>query len=134
MGIHEQLFYRLRSMRHFFMNTNISVFQSKHLNTVNARYWYFQNVVYHFCIFNIDRDIAKFVQISIYLKISKLSQYLISSSIFTIQKKVKNFIWSSSYSFFLLFFKSLNIRNQRRNLIRLSIPMIIGTPCIWALF
>ena len=36
-------------------------------NIENSWSWDFQNVVYHFCIFKIYGDIAKFVQISIYL-------------------------------------------------------------------
>ena len=48
----------------FFMNTIVPYKTSKIENTWSGD---FQNVVYHFCIFKIDGDIAKFVQISIYL-------------------------------------------------------------------
>ena len=57
MGIQWPLLYSLRYMRHFFMNTFIAV----------LIFWYSWYVVYQGCIFKIDGDIAKFVQVSIYL-------------------------------------------------------------------
>jgi len=69
MVIQWRLLYRLRYMRHFFMNTFIAVFQLKHLlsKAPGLDILIFLICVYQFCIFKIDGDIAKFVQCSIYL-------------------------------------------------------------------
>jgi len=67
MGIQWRLLYCLRSLQHFFMNTILAVYQLKQIISETHWSWDFQNVVYHFCIFKIDGDMANFVQISIYL-------------------------------------------------------------------
>ena len=63
-------------MQNYFMKTIISVFEFKHLISQTPGLDIFKmwsTVVYHFCIFKIDGDIAKFVKISIYLKIKIVS-------------------------------------------------------------
>ena len=105
MGIKWRLLYRLWSMRHFFKNTHHTYCSvpSQTSNIENAWSWDFHRGSTIFVTSNwrryckIDGDIAKLTEIlqNIFNK-SKLSQYLISSSMFKIQERyIETTLWKS---------------------------------------
>ena len=125
MGIQWRLLYRLRSMQHFFMNTSIAVFQLKHFISKTPGLQIFKMWSTIFVISKLT-EILRSRNFSLFNK-SKLSYCLISSSIFKTQGRYTTVRHTASFFYFLCYV--IIIRNQRRLLSRLSIPMFIWTPC-----
>ena len=109
-------------MQHFFMNTSIAVFQLKHFISKTPGLQIFKMWSTIFVISKLT-EILRSRNFSLFNK-SKLSYCLISSSIFKTQGRYTTVRHSLVFSLYVI-----NIRNQRRLLSRLSIPMFIWTPC-----
>ena len=95
------------------MNTVAAVFQSKHLISKRLVWKFFMWSII-FCIFKIDEDIAKLVQIIIYFIIQNCLNILYRRQFLRYKRPL---------------YEKL-VRNQRRLSSCLSIPMFIGTPCV----